>query len=324
MMMVPIWAAGARGQWMADGRLPGRGGEYNMRANQKDAALDIEKIRNMQIGTVEQRYGKRETILYALGLGYGADPLDAAELPFVFEGTGDGLRCVPAYVNVLCDPGFWAQDPQYGIDWVRLLHAEQEFTMHRPMPACGMLRGEHRIAGIEDKGLSRGALLHQEKELFDAASGEKIATVRATLFLRGNGGEGGYGTAPAAAEPVPERAPDRVVDISTLPRQALLYRLSGDWNPLHADPAIARRAGFDKPILHGLCTKGIACRAVLAAYCGNDPARLRGMFVRFSKPVMPGETIRFAFFEEPGRLRFRAIAVERGAVVLDRCTATLN
>jgi acyl dehydratase len=297
-----------------------------MRANQRDAALDIEIIENMRLGAVTQSYGKRESILYALGLGYGADPLDEAELPFVYEGEGDGegLRCVPAYVNVLCDPGFWAQDPQYGIDWVQVLHAEQEFEIHRPLPATGTLRGESRITGIEDKGPGRGALLYQEKRLFDAAAGGMIAIVRATLFLRGNGGAGGYGTAPAAAEPVPARPPDRVVSIPTLPRQALMYRLSGDWNPLHADPAIARRAGFEKPILHGLCTKGIACRAVLAAYCGNDPARLRGMFVRFSKPVMPGETIRFEFFEEPGRLRFRAITVERGAVVLDRCTATLN
>ena len=282
--------------------------------------MDIEKIKNMQLGSIEQSYDKRDTILYALGLGYGADPLDEGELPFVYEGN---LRCVPSYVNVLCHPGFWAQKPEFGIDWVKLLHAEQEFKMHRPMPATGKLRGEYRVAGVEDKGPGRGALLHQEKELFDAASGEKIATVRSTLFLRGNGGEGGFGTVPAAAEPVPERAPDRVVTIPTLPRQALIYRLSGDWNPLHADPEIARTAGFARPILHGLCTNGLACRAIQSAYCDNDTARFGGMFVRFSKPVMPGETIRFEFFEEPERLRFRAIAVERDTVVLDRCTATL-
>ncbi len=125
----------------------------------------------------------------------------------------------------------------------------------------------------------------------------------------------------AAAEPVPDKAPDRVVEIPTLPRQALIYRLSGDWNPLHADPEIAAKAGFDMPILHGLCTNGLACKAILAAYCGNDTARFGAMFVRFSKPVMPGETIRFEFHEAPGKLRFRAIAKERDTVVLDRCTA---
>ena len=283
--------------------------------------MDVEAIRAMRIDPIEQEYGKRETILYALGLGYGADPLDTAELPFVYERD---LKSVPSYVNLLCHPGFWAQDPAFGIDWVKILHAEQDFVVHAPLPATGRIRGEYRVAALEDKGPGRGALLHQEKALHDAETGTHLATVRSTLFLRGNGGEGGFGTPPAAAETLPDRAPDRSVSIPTLPRQALIYRLSGDWNPLHADPAIAAKAGFSAPILHGLCTNGIACRAVLASYCGNDPARLKGMFTRFSKPVMPGETIRIDFFEDgTDRVRFRAVAEERGETVLDRCTATL-
>jgi acyl dehydratase len=280
--------------------------------------MDIEQIATFEIAPIEQSYDKRDTILYALGLGYGADPLDAAELPFVYERN---LKCVPSLVNVLCHPGFWAQEKKFGIDWVKILHAEQDFRMHAPMPPTGTIRGTYRISGIEDKGPGRGALLHQEKTLIDNATGEQLATVRSTLFLRGNGGEGGFGEAKPPAEPVPDKAPDRVVDIATLPRQALIYRLSGDWNPLHADPEIAAKAGFDMPILHGLCTNGLACKAILAAYCGNDTARFRAMFVRFSKPVMPGETIRFEFHEQPGILRFRAIAKERDTVVLDRCTA---
>jgi acyl dehydratase len=283
--------------------------------------MDIEKIRTMAIDPIIQPYDKRDTILYALGLGYGADPLDETELPFVYERH---LRCLPSYANILCHPGFWAQDPQFGIDWVKILHAEQDLVMHRPLPAIGTIRGEYRVAGLEDKGEGRGALLHQEKALFDDATGDHLATVRSTLFLRGNGGEGGFGDAMPSAQPVPDRAPDRTVEIATLPRQALIYRLSGDWNPLHADPAIARKAGFDRPILHGLCTKGLANRAILASYCDHDVARFRSMFVRFSKPVMPGETIRFEFFEEgAGQLRFRAVAVERDAVVLDRCSASI-
>ncbi|WP_327753805.1 MaoC/PaaZ C-terminal domain-containing protein (plasmid) [Sphingobium sp. SJ10-10] len=283
--------------------------------------MDIEKIRTMAIDPIVQSYDKRDTILYALGLGFGADPLNEAELPFVYE---KALTCLPSYANILCHPGFWAQDPQFGIDWVKILHAEQDLVVHKPLPATGALRGEYRVAGIEDKGEGRGALLHQEKELFDNATGDHLATVRSTLFMRGNGGEGGFGNAMLAAEPVPDRTPDRTVEIATLPRQALIYRLSGDWNPLHADPAIAQKAGFSMPILHGLCTKGIANRAILSAYCDNDVARFKAMFVRFSKPVMPGETIRVEFFEEgAGRLRFRAIAVERGDVVLDRCSATV-
>jgi acyl dehydratase len=280
--------------------------------------MDIEQIKNFDIAPITQSYDKRDTILYALGLGYGASPLDAAELPFVYERN---LKCVPSLVNVLCHPGFWAQDKKFGIDWVKILHAEQEFRMHAPMPPTGTIRGSYRISGVEDKGPGRGALLHQEKTLVDTATGATLATVRSTLFLRGNGGEGGFGEAVAAAEPVPDKAPDRVVEIPTLPRQALIYRLSGDWNPLHADPEIAAKAGFDMPILHGLCTNGLACKAILAAYCGNDTSRFGAMFVRFSKPVMPGETIRFEFHEEPGKLRFRAIAKERDTVVLDRCTA---
>lgn len=283
--------------------------------------MDIEKIRTMAIEPIIQPYDKRDTILFALGLGYGADPLDEGELPFVYE---KDLRCLPSYANILCHPGFWAQDPQFGIDWVKILHAEQDLIMHKPLPATGAIRGEYRVAGLEDKGEGRGALLHQEKLLYDTANGDHLATVRSTLFLRGNGGEGEFGERMVPAEPVPDRTPDKVVEIATLPRQALIYRLSGDWNPLHADPAIARKAGFDRPILHGLCTNGLANRAILGSYCANDVARFKSMFVRFSKPVMPGETIRFEFFEEAGgTLRFRAIAVERDAVVLDRCSAAI-
>ena len=283
--------------------------------------MDIEKIRTMVIPPIDQTYDKRDTILYALGLGYGADPLDESELPFVYEGE---LRCVPSYVNNLCHPGFWAQKPEFGIDWVKVLHAEQEFTIHTPLPGTGVIRGQYTISGIEDKGEGRGALLHQEKTLTDAVTGVVHATVRSTLFLRGNGGEGGFGEKLEPAAALPEGTPDKIVEIPTLPRQALIYRLSGDWNPLHADPKIAKRAGFPMPILHGLCTNGLACRAILEHYCGNDVAKFKSMFVRFSKPVMPGETIRFEFFEQsPTKLRFRAVAVERNETVLDRCTATI-
>lgn len=284
--------------------------------------MDLQAIREMRLEPIEQRFDQRDTILYALGLGYGSDPLDEVQLPFVYEGF---LRSVPSMVNILCHPGFWAQRAEFGIDWVKILHAEQEYTMHGVLPPTGLVRGTYRVAALEDKGEGRGALLHQEKILHDVASGEQIATVRSTLFLRGNGGEGGFGEPPRPAAPLPEGVPDRSVSVRTTPGQALVYRLSGDWNPLHADPAIARKAGFPQPILHGLCTNGIACRALLDLYCGNDPSRLRYMFTRFSKPVLPGETIRFEFFEKPdGAVAFRAVAEERGDVVLDRCLAMVS
>ena len=281
--------------------------------------MDVERIRNMTIDPIVQSYDFRDTILYALGLGYGSDPLDRSELPFVYE---KDLRCLPSYANLLCHPGFWAQKAEFGIDWVKILHAEQDYQIHSPLPATGTIRGEYSVVGIEDKGEGRGALLHQAKTLYDTRDDTVLAVVRSTLFMRGNGGEGGFGEAPPVAEKLPERAPDRVVEIETLPRQALIYRLSGDYNPIHADPDLAQKAGFSQPILHGLCTNGIATRAILKAYADNDPARLTSMFVRFSSPVMPGETIRCEFFEgDGGRLRFRAIAKERDTVVLDRCSA---
>jgi acyl dehydratase len=283
--------------------------------------MDIQKIRALDLPAIEQRYDARDTILYALGLGYGADPLDEAELPFVYEAA---LKAVPSICCVLCHPGFWLKEPEYGVDWVKILHAEQAFEIHSPIPPTGTARGEYRVAGIEDKGAAKGALLHQEKTLYDIASGHKLATVRSTLFMRGNGGEGGFGGASAAAPILPDRLPDRTLELPTLERAALIYRLSGDWNPLHADPKIARKAGFERPILHGLCTAGIACRAILSAYAGNDCTRLRSMSVRFSSPVYPGDTIRLEFFEESQLLRFRAVVPTRRAVVLDRCTALLS
>lgn len=285
-------------------------------------ALNLERLQNMGLPPIRASYDKRDTILYALGVGFGIDPMNAAELPFVYE--GEGFRAMPTLCNTLCHPGFWAKDPQYGIDWVKILHAEQEFTIHRTLATAAAVRGEYLVSGIEDKGAEKGALLHQEKLLYDDDTNELLATVRSTLFMRGNGGQGTFGKPIEPAKAIPDRTPDRTLEIGSRPGQALIYRLSGDWNPLHADPEIARQAGFAMPILHGLCTNGLAARAILQAYCDLDVSRFGGMFVRFSKPVFPGETIRFEFFEDSDTLRFRAVAVERDTVVLDRCTATVR
>jgi acyl dehydratase len=283
--------------------------------------LNIDAIAALTTPDVIQELTHRDTILYALGLGYGEDPLDARELPFVYE---NGLRTVPSVANILCHPGFWAQDPQYGIDWVRLLHAEQAFEIHSPIPAVGRVRGVTRISGIEDKGAGKGALVHQVKELHDETNGTHLATAHQTLMLRGNGGEGAFGETRAQPGALPDGEPTAVVEIPTRPGLALLYRLNGDWNPLHADPAVATKAGFERPILHGMCSLGLAARAIVQRYCDYDPDRLKAMFVRFSRPVMPGETLRFEFFEDADRLRFRARVAERDVVVLDRCHAVVG
>lgn len=282
--------------------------------------MDLETLTTYRFPPIEHAYSAKDTILYALGLGYGSDPTAPAELAFVYE---EGLKAVPSQCVVIAHPGFWAKDPRFGIDWVKILHGEQSFEIHRPLGAEGRLRGEYAIEFVDDKGPEKGAIVHQSKRLFDAETGELVATVRSVVFMRGDGGCGAYGSPPPQAAPLPDRAPDATSTIRTLPQQALIYRLSGDTNPIHADPAPARKAGFERPILHGLCTMGIATRALLDTFAPGEPERLRSMFVRFSRPVFPGETIVTEFMRSGDVVRFRCRVAERDVVVLDRGHATL-
>ena len=283
--------------------------------------MKLEEVRRFKLPDTDHVYSTKDTILYALGLGYGADPLDESELAFVYE---RGLQAVPTLCNTLSHPGFWIDTPKLEIDWIKVLHAEQAIVMHAPLPASGEVRGTYEIVGVTDKGADKGAILTLEKRLADKATGELYATVTTAVFLRGDGGQGGFGTAAAPASALPDRAPDAMLDLATLPQAALIYRLSGDVNPLHIDPKVAAKAGFRQPILHGLATMGVAARALLRERCGNDPARFGGMFVRFSSPVYPGETIRTEIFDTDEGVRFRCRVVERDVVVLDRGTLTLR
>jgi acyl dehydratase len=281
--------------------------------------VHIANVRQFRFQPVVHSYTWKDTILYALGLGYGSDPLSASQLAFTYE---EKLKAVPSQCVVLAHPGFWAKKPEFGIDWVKILHGEQSFVMHRPLAPEGAVRGEYEIEAIDDKGPEKGAILYQVKRLYDGATSELVATVRSVLFLRGDGGCGSIGVAPPQAAPLPDRAPDGRVEIATLPQQALIYRLNGDFNPIHADPSPAQKAGFDRPILHGLCTMGIATRALLERFAPAQPDRLRSMFVRFSKPVFPGETIVTEFFGNGSQVQFRCRSKERDAIVLDRGRAT--
>lgn len=276
--------------------------------------LDVAAVMNWRFPEVRQTYSKRDSMLYALGLGCGADPMDAAQLRHVYE---DGLVALPTMAVVLGNPGSWTHDPRFGIDWVKGLHGEQGLVIHAPLQPEGEVIGTNRVTGIIDKGPGKGALLMQERELRDAATGVLLAVRTTTSFLRGDGGCG----APPREQPkppaIPERAPDLVHDLTTRQEAALIYRLSGDWNPVHADPKVAARAGFARPILHGLCTYGMAGRAVLATICAGDAARLRELHVRFSAPVFPGETIRTELWNEGAEWRLRARVLERDAVVLN-------
>lgn len=284
--------------------------------------MDREKVASKVFRDAEQSYTFKDAILYALGVGFGAEPLDPRHLDFLFE---ERLKASPTYANVLGYPGMWVRDPAYGIDWKKMLHAEQRLEMHRVLPPEGRIVGKNFILGVRDMG-ERGAMLHQRRYVIDANDGERIATVTTTLMLRGDGGCGDWGDAPAELSKLPEGAPDRALEVLATEIQPLVYRLSGDFNPLHIDPAVAAGAGFPRPILHGLSTKGMAGYALLRAYCDFDPARLLSMAVRFSRPVLPSDIIRFEFWGEgPGCVRFRAVVPNRdNLTVLDRCTAEVR
>jgi acyl dehydratase len=285
-------------------------------------AIDYQKLKNWPFKPIEHAYTAKDSILYALGLGFGADPTDRKQLDFVYE---EGLKALPTMAVVLAYPGFWLKDPATGVDWKKVLHGEQGLKIHEPLPATGTVTGVTRIDALIDKGAGKGALLYSTREIRDKASGKLLAEVSGCGFLRGDGGFGG----PAAPTPkphaIPERAPDLSTEIRTLPQAALIYRLSGDLNPLHADPEVARAGGFEKPILHGLCTYGVTGHALLKLICDYNPARLKRMDVRFSAPVYPGETIRTEVWREgDGRFAFRSLVTERNIVVLNNGYAELR
>ena len=278
-------------------------------------AIHPDKLFNWPFKEVEQTYTVRDSIIYALGLGFGADPLDEGQLNFAFEERD--FKAVPTMAAVLCTPGFWVRDPGSGVDWKKVLHGEQAIELHRPLPPKATIKARSRITDIIDKGKGKGALFFAERTLVDGATDEPLATLKSTTFARGDGGFGGPSGPQPEPHVLPHREPDEVCDLPTLPQAALIYRLSGDPNPLHADPQVAAAAGFDRPILHGLCTLGIAGHAILKTYCDYDTARFKSLKLRFSSPVFPGETIRTEMWRDGKHVSFRAKVVERDVVVLN-------
>lgn len=264
-------------------------------------------------------YDVADTILYALGIGLGAEATDLRQLRYVYE---EGLTALPTLALVIAYPGFWMREPRYGFTWQQVLHAEEAFEIHRPLPVAGTVHGETVVEDVVDRGAGKGCFVYLRKTL-RLEDGTLLATVTSNTLARADGGFGGGGAPRAAMPAPPERPADVVCDLSTLPQQALVYRLSGDMNPLHADPAIARAAGFERPILHGRCTLGVAVHALLRTCCDYDAARLRALAVRFTAPFLPGETLRTEIWRDGADLRFRASALERGVVVLNNGSARL-
>lgn len=278
-------------------------------------AIDYARLMARPFPDVVQSYGIKDTILYALGLGLGQDPLDPAQLRHVYE---EGLVALPTMAVVLAGPGFWLREPDTGVDWPKVLHGEQGLTLHRPLPVEGKVIGRLRIDEIIDKGAGRGALMYTTREVLDAASGDLLCSITSTSFLRGDGGFGGPTGPIRQPHAVPETPPDAHFDWSLGQHAALLYRLNGDWNPVHADPKVATQAGFAQPILHGLASYGVAGWSLANLVCQGDAARITRLDLRFTSPVYPGETLRTEVWRRAdGAAAFRVRVPARDVTVLN-------
>lgn len=274
-------------------------------------AVDYDHLMNYPIPEVRQTITRGDVALYALSIGLGQDPLDEAQLAFV--DVSKDLKVMPSMAAVLAHPGFWLGNPDTGVNAVRLVHGEQSIRLHAPLPSEGRVTGHTRVVDIIDKGKNRGALLYSRKELRDE-SGKLLATTESTTFLRGDGGFGGPPGPMRPLHDMPGGPPDYTMDLMTRSEQALLYRLNGDTNPIHSDPRVAARAGFSRPILHGLCTFGMVTHALLRTLAGYDVGRFQELALRFSAPIYPGETIRVEIWTSGA---FRALSIERNVVIVN-------
>ena len=259
-------------------------------------------------------YGDREVMLYAYGIGMGADPMDEKELAFVNEAAAEPrpLRVVPTFASVAA----WGAGPgEMNLNRVMVVDGERDITFHKLLPTASNIIADSSVLSVYDKGKDKGAVIRHQTVLKNE-KGEPLATLVSSRFARGDGGFGGPSEGQSEPYQMPNRAPDRTVDITTRPDQALVYRLCGDRNPLHSDPGFARKAGFPKPILHGMCTYGITCRGVLQTYADYDPAAFKQHAARFSAPVYPGDTVTIAMWKDGNVISFEAKVKARNVTVI--------
>ena len=282
--------------------------------------IDVEKAVGAELPAGEGSWSQDDVILYHLGVGAGANPTDPGELEYTYE---KNLKVLPSFgvIPVFGALGGMAQVPGIQINFALVLHGEQDIEIHKPIPPAAKIKSTGRVAGIYDK--TKAALIVLESDTRDAESGDRLFTNRFSIFARGEGGFGGD-SGPKAGNQAPDRKPDAVVKSPTLPQQALLYRLNGDKNPLHADPEFAKIGGFDRPILHGLCSFGIVCKAAVDRMLGGDVAQVARYQARFAGVVFPGETIETSLWKEDDRIVIAAKTAERDTPVISNSAITLR
>jgi acyl dehydratase len=285
----------------------------------RDMPINYDELMQMTSKDNAASYNERDTMLYALGIGFMRDPMNTDELPFVYE---NNLKTVPTMAAVI-GWGVGNIMGRSGINYLMVVDGERRLTVHKSLPAFGDVLIDQRVLGVFDKGKDKGAVLVTESVARDKASGEKLYTLVGSTFARGDGGFGGPKDGAPEPHSIPTRAPDLVHEGDTRPDQAFIYALSGDRNPLHRDPNVAKMAGFPRPILHGLCSYGTACRSVLSTVAKYDSAKIIGFDVRFSSPVFPGETIVTEMWVDGNIVSFRSKLKERDVVCLNNGKATL-
>jgi len=280
-------------------------------------SIDYDALMATSLNDDPCSYCVDDCILYALGVGFGSDPTDRDELPYVYE--GGMLSTVPTMATALSSADFTAD---WDWDYRQVLLVEERLDLYRALPPEGTFLANRRVAAVHDMGAGKGARVVVESEVRRAEDDTVIFTSGQTLIARADGGFGGPSGEGPERHRLPGREPDLTANVATRPDQALLFRLTGDMNPLHADPAVARGAGFDRPILHGRCTYGIACRSILQTICDYDFTLIRGFNARFTSPVYPGDTITTEMWQDRNIVSFRCKVLARNAIVIDngRCT----
>ena len=272
--------------------------------------INYDEIMNLTSENVEISYSDKDSILYSLGIGLGNDPMNLNELKYVYENSQSVLPSMAT--------NFQYHSPlllKTNINFIMVVHGEQRLSITNALPVSGDFIANAKVIGCYDKGPARGAIIEVETSVKNKKDNEEICKLVSTTFARGDGGFGGPDS-PKKEIFIPDGEPDYVSEVSTKPDQALIFRLSGDYNPLHSDPNFAKAAGFEKPILHGMCTYGIACRSLVNEICENDASKLKRFDCRFSSPVYPGETIITEMWKKDKMIYFNSKVKERDKLVL--------